>query len=129
MTDLSDTTLLEAVARQESLVRDTVSFIHDHPELPHEEHRSSQYLVEVLRSRGLDVELGLAGMATGFRATLTGASPGKTVGIVALYDAVASVPPEGASKLCTRAATAPSPVASSAPWRHSPSSATSSAAR
>ena len=34
-------------------------------------------------------------MATAFRATLRGAEPGRTVGIVALYDAVASVPPEG----------------------------------
>ena len=91
----SDPDLRASVAGHASLVRETIAFIHAHPELPHEEHASSQHLQDVLRALGLEVEPGLAGMATGFRATLTGAVPGRTVGIVALYDAVASVPAEG----------------------------------
>ena len=88
----SDADLRASVAGHADLVRETIAFIHAHPELPHEEHASSQHLQDVLRALGLEVEPGLAGMATGFRATLTGAVPGRTVGIVALYDAVASVP-------------------------------------
>jgi len=91
----SDDVLRAAVAGHEPLVRETIDFIHAHPELPHEERACSKYLMTLLESLGLDVEPGLAGMDTGFRATLRGAHPGRTVGIVALYDAVASVPPEG----------------------------------
>jgi metal-dependent amidase/aminoacylase/carboxypeptidase family protein len=94
----TDEALLTAISQSETLIRDTIGFIHDHPELPHEEHLCSQYLMDVLRSLGLHVEPGLAGMATGFKAVLAGADPGRTVGIVALYDAVASVPPEGGIK-------------------------------
>lgn len=91
----SDHELRAAVARHEPLVRDTIAAIHAHPELPHEEHRSSRHLMDVLGSLGFAVESGLAGMATGFRATLEGSARGRTVGVVALYDAVASVTPEG----------------------------------
>jgi metal-dependent amidase/aminoacylase/carboxypeptidase family protein len=91
----SDADLRAAVADREPLVRDTIAFIHGHPELPHQEHGCAAYLQDVLRGLGLEVEAGLAGMSTGFRATLTGTQPGRSVGIVALYDAVASVPPEG----------------------------------
>ena len=95
MSNLTDAAVLASVATVEPLVRETISFIHDHPELPHQEHECAAYLRDVLDSVGLQVEPGLAGMATGFRATLAGGQPGRTVGIVALYDAVASVPPEG----------------------------------
>lgn len=98
MSAQSDEDLLQGVARAEGAVRETIAFIHGHPELPHEEHLCSRHLVEVFSALGMDVETGLAGMATGFRATLAGAQPGRTVGIVALYDAVASVPPEGGIK-------------------------------
>ena len=91
----ADDALRAAVARHEALVRETIDFVHAHPELPHEERACSKHLMTVFGSLGLDVEPGLAGMATGFRATLRGAHPGRSVGIVALYDAVASVPPEG----------------------------------
>jgi metal-dependent amidase/aminoacylase/carboxypeptidase family protein len=90
-----DAGLLAAVARHEQLIRDTIAFVHGHPELPHEERDCSGHLRDVLGSLGLSVEAGLAGMETGFRATLEVASSGRRVGIVALYDAVASVPPAG----------------------------------
>jgi metal-dependent amidase/aminoacylase/carboxypeptidase family protein len=49
----------------------------------------------VLETAGLEVERGLAGMPTAFRATLTGAQPGRSVGIVALYDSVPVFRPDG----------------------------------
>lgn len=94
----NDGALLGAVDREEALIRDTIRFIHGHPELPHAEVECAAYLIDRLRGLGLDVEPGLAGMKTGFRAVLRGANPGRRVGIVALYDAVASVPPEGGIK-------------------------------
>jgi metal-dependent amidase/aminoacylase/carboxypeptidase family protein len=90
-----DAAVRAAVDASESRIRETIAFIHAHPELPHEEHACARHLMEALGGLGLHVEAGLAGMATGFRATLSGGLPGRTVGITALYDAVASVPPEG----------------------------------
>jgi metal-dependent amidase/aminoacylase/carboxypeptidase family protein len=94
----TDAALLDSVAANEGRIRDTVDFIHAHPELPHAEVECSAYLVAELRSLGLVVTAGLVGMETGFRAVLSGAAPGRRVGIVALYDAVASVPPQGGIK-------------------------------
>jgi metal-dependent amidase/aminoacylase/carboxypeptidase family protein len=91
----ADTELRASVARHAALVHRTVDFVHGHPELPHEEHACAEHLMAVLHDLGLEVAPGLAGMATGFRATLMGARPGRSVGITALYDAVAAVPPEG----------------------------------
>jgi metal-dependent amidase/aminoacylase/carboxypeptidase family protein len=90
-----DADLRRAVGDREPLVRDTIAFIHAHPELAHEEHASAGHLVEVLRGLGLEVETGIAGMATAFRATLRGGLPGRSVGLVANYDAVPSVPAPG----------------------------------
>jgi metal-dependent amidase/aminoacylase/carboxypeptidase family protein len=91
----TDEKLLAAVDSHDHLIRETIRFIHEHPELPHAEVECSAHLVATLRSLGLEVQPGLAGMETGFRALLRGAAPGRRVGIVALYDAVASVPPNG----------------------------------
>jgi metal-dependent amidase/aminoacylase/carboxypeptidase family protein len=87
--------VLDAVARQEQAMREAIRFVHDHPELGHEEHACSSYLCDVLAASGLEVERGVAGMDTAFRATLRGGRPGRTVGFVCLYDAVAAVRPDG----------------------------------
>jgi metal-dependent amidase/aminoacylase/carboxypeptidase family protein len=90
-----DAAIRASVDAHETLIRETVAFIHDHPEFSHREFECSAYLQETLAGLGLEVERGLAGMETGFRATLTGDRPGRSVGITALYDAVTAVPPEG----------------------------------
>jgi metal-dependent amidase/aminoacylase/carboxypeptidase family protein len=90
-----DTALRAGVARHEPLIRSTIDFIHAHPELSHAEYACAEHLMETFRGLGLEVETGLAGMETGFRAKLGGGRAGRSVGIVALYDAVAAVPPEG----------------------------------
>jgi metal-dependent amidase/aminoacylase/carboxypeptidase family protein len=90
-----DQALLAAVVARRPLIDHTVRFINAHPELAHEEHACSAHLRQALSTLGLDVEAGLAGMETGFRATLLGGRPGRSVGIVALYDAVPSVTPAG----------------------------------
>lgn len=92
MTDARDLAIRSAVDAREPLAREVMTFIHDHPELAHTEYESSAYLARVLADLGLTVETGIAGMATAFRATLRGGRPGRTVGLVANYDAVPSVP-------------------------------------
>lgn len=96
MTDEArDEAIRSAVAARWTMARDVMSFVHAHPELAHEEHETSAYLARVLTGLGLVVETGIAGMATAFRATLRGGLPGRTVGLVANYDAVPSVPAAG----------------------------------
>jgi len=87
--------VLAAVAGQADVIRDTIRFVHEHPELGHEEHECSRYLSDVLSAAGLEVESGVGGMETAFRATLHGGRPGATVGLVCLYDAVTAVRPDG----------------------------------
>lgn len=93
--DGRDGAIRTAIAAREPLVRETLTFIHAHPELAHAEHESAAYLAGVLGDLGLVVEPGIAGMSTAFRATLRGGLPGRTVGLVANYDAVPSVPATG----------------------------------
>ncbi len=95
MSDERDAAIRGAIAAREPLVRDVLSFIHAHPELAHAEHESAAYLERVLGDLGLIVEPAIAGMSTAFRATLRGGLPGRTVGLVANYDAVPSVPASG----------------------------------
>ncbi len=90
-----DRELLAAVAARRPLIEHTVRFIDAHPELAHEEWACSAHLRQTFATLGLAVQAGLGGMDTGFRATLEGGRPGRTVGIVALFDAVPSVPPTG----------------------------------
>lgn len=90
--------VLGAVDRQAERMRATSAFVHAHPELGHEERECAAHLCSVLADGGLEVESGLAGMETAFRATLRGARPGRGVGIVCLYDAVAAVRPDGGTE-------------------------------
>ncbi len=90
-----DAAIRTAVSSREPLVRDVMAFIHGHAELAHDEVESAAYLARTLADLGLAVEIGIAGMATAFRATLRGGRPGRTVGLVANYDAVPSVPAAG----------------------------------
>src|SRR4029077_4903766 len=55
----------------------------------------SRYLADILERAGFEVERGVAAMSTAFRATLTGAAPGRSVGFVAQYDAGPVFRPDG----------------------------------
>jgi metal-dependent amidase/aminoacylase/carboxypeptidase family protein len=87
--------ILAAVARQTDAIRGAMRFVHEHPELGHEEYECSGYLCDTLSGAGLEVEPGIAGMETAFRASLRGKRAGATVGVVCLYDAVPAVRPDG----------------------------------
>jgi metal-dependent amidase/aminoacylase/carboxypeptidase family protein len=88
---IADEEVISAVDAQAGTAREVLRFVHGHPELGHEEHASSAHIAARLAGGGFQVERGVGGMATAFRATLVGARPGRSVGIVALYDAVPAV--------------------------------------
>jgi metal-dependent amidase/aminoacylase/carboxypeptidase family protein len=92
---IDDADVIAAVASQRATIADTVAFVHAHRELAHEEHRCAAHLVGRLRGAGLRVEERIAGLDTAFRAALAGGRPGRRVGLVALYDAVAAVREDG----------------------------------
>ena len=92
---IDDAHVLAAVDDKAALARSVIGFVHGHPELGHEEHACAAFLVETLADAGLVVELGAGGMETAFRAVLQGDRPGRTVGIVVLYDAVPAVMDDG----------------------------------
>ena len=75
--------------------REVMGFVHGHPELGHEEHACSAHVAGRLERAGFRLERGSGGMVTAFRATLAGARPGRSVGMVVLYDAVPAVRPDG----------------------------------
>ena len=64
--------------------------IHAHPELRFEEHKASEWVCEVLRDWGHEVERGVAGMPTALRAR-AGSRGGPCVAILAEYDALPGV--------------------------------------
>jgi amidohydrolase len=74
----------------ESLLR-TSHAIHAHPELAFEEHDASARLTDELERGGLQVERGVGGLPTAFRAVLDGGEAGPTVAILAEYDALPGI--------------------------------------
>ncbi|HZO62115.1 MAG TPA: M20/M25/M40 family metallo-hydrolase [Gaiellaceae bacterium] len=92
---MDDQRILAAVESRRAAALETHRFVHAHAELSHEEHECAGYVCDVLETGGLDVERGVAGMETAFRATLRGSRDGRAVGLVALYDAVPVFRPDG----------------------------------
>jgi metal-dependent amidase/aminoacylase/carboxypeptidase family protein len=92
---ITDADVLAAVAAHESDARGAMDFVHGHPELGHAELRCARFLTDQLMRKGLDVELGVGGMDTAFTATVQGTRPGRSVGIVCLYDAVQTIRENG----------------------------------
>ena len=92
---IPDARLLEAVEAAWPTGLEVMRFVHSHPELGHEEHECSSFVADVLAASGLEVERGVGGMETAFRATLGGTRAGRSVGLVCLYDAVPAVRPDG----------------------------------
>ena len=92
---MNDAAVLGAVEAQRGAALAAMRFVHAHPELGHEERECSAYLAGALERAGFEVERGIAGMETAFRAALRGARPGRSVGLACLYDAVAAVRPDG----------------------------------
>ncbi len=69
------------------LLRDVSAKIHQNPELRFEEHKAAGWLGDALAGAGLEVERGVGGLATAFRAR-AGSPNGPRVAILAEYDAL-----------------------------------------
>ena len=65
--------------------------IHDHPELAFREEKAAGWLTEYLTAKGAQVERGVGGLPTAFRATVPGRGPGPTIAILAEYDALPGI--------------------------------------
>src|ERR1700737_850390 len=79
----------EAVDRRAAALIETADWIHAHPEIGHQEVEASKRLTGLLRSAGIAVEMGTAGMATAFKAELGGERAERPrVAILAEYDAL-----------------------------------------
>ena len=66
--------------------------IHAHPELNYQEHYAANLLADALERHGMEVERGIGGVDTAFRATLNGgAGGGPTVAMLAEYDALPEI--------------------------------------
>ena len=80
---------VEQIAR---LLIECSDWMADNPELGLQEYQASARLEEMLEEFGADIERGIAGLPTAFRATLPGGDPdGPTIAIVAEYDALPDV--------------------------------------
>jgi amidohydrolase len=80
--------IIKTVATLAEEMHQTSQHLHDHPELSGEEHESSRLLAARAQARGFDVEFGIAGLPTAFRAIKRGKQPGAKVAILAEYDAL-----------------------------------------
>jgi amidohydrolase len=65
--------------------------IHDHPELGYHEVQACGWLTQFLEAKGFEVERGVAGVPTAFRATVNGSGTGPTVAIMCEYDALPGI--------------------------------------
>lgn len=66
--------------------------VHAHPELNYEEHYSSNALAGFLEKHNLQVERGIGGIETAFKATIPGgAGAGPTIAVLAEYDALPEI--------------------------------------
>jgi amidohydrolase len=64
--------------------------IHENPELRFEEHKAAAWIVDMLRTRGFEVEHGVAGMSTAIRAR-KGNPRGARIAILGEYDALPEI--------------------------------------
>jgi len=65
--------------------------IHQHPEIRFQEEKASKWQIELLRANGFNVENPFAGLATSYRAVMSGNGKGPRVAFLAEYDALETV--------------------------------------
>jgi amidohydrolase len=78
----------QAVDARDKQLRDIALKIHAHPELGFQERQAVQWLTEPLKDAGFEVEIGVAGLETAFRASWVGKEDGPTIALIGEYDAL-----------------------------------------
>ena len=84
------TVIDETVDKERSALAKLSRDIHANPELRFQEHKAASWIAELLRSRGFEVEHGLADMPTALRAR-RGKADGPKVAILGEYDALPDI--------------------------------------
>lgn len=80
--------VLELIERDRNEITELCEYIFEHPEKGFQEFKSSEALKNFLEKHGFTVEMGIAGLATAFRAEKKGRGEGPTVCYVCEYDAL-----------------------------------------
>lgn len=87
--------LKEEVVKQIEALKDEIielsDRIHKNPELGFEEYKACGWLTEMLLEHGFEVEKGVAGLKTAFRASFTGSKESPKVALLAEYDALPEI--------------------------------------
>ncbi|MBG6184135.1 amidohydrolase [Arthrobacter sp. CAN_A214] len=68
-----------------------VHTLHAHPETAFQEHASAELLHQTLTNRGIEAQLGVHGVETAVRAEVGDSSRGRTIAVLAEYDALPGV--------------------------------------
>ncbi len=80
-----------AIDGQAGALRDIALYLLAHPELGWAEHLAAARLTEYLEGQGFEVERGVGGFPTAFRATYDSGRPGPAIAFLAEYDALPDV--------------------------------------
>jgi amidohydrolase len=80
--------IYEAIDQLEPRLVDLSLRIHRHPETKFKEYSASEWLAHATEEAGFDVEIGIGGLETAFRATYRGSEEGPVVAFLAEYDAL-----------------------------------------
>jgi len=88
--DLKDSIVKEVTSLRGRIV-EVSETIHSNPELGLKEYRASELLCSELEQYGFEVERGIAGMPTAFRATLATGRAGPRLAFLAEYDALPQI--------------------------------------
>ena len=81
-----------AIENQRQALFDLSKDVHAHPELNYQEYYSSNALAGFLEQNNLQVERGIGGVATAFKATIPGGGgAGPTIAVLAEYDALPEI--------------------------------------
>jgi amidohydrolase len=81
----------DTVDEERPLLEEIARYLYENPELGSEEFKAFERLTGVLEGHGFDVERGLYGMPTAFKASYKGGAEGPMVAVLAEYDALPGV--------------------------------------
>jgi amidohydrolase len=89
--DVAKQQVVETVDRLADDLEQLSHRIHGNPELAFREEKAHAWLTDFLEKHGAQVERGLGGLGTAFRATIDGGGAGPTVAVMAEYDALPGI--------------------------------------
>lgn len=81
----------EAIDRHADELREISRYLYGHPEEAYQERLAARRLTDYLEGQGSDVERGIGGLETAFRATLDSGKPGPAIAFLSEYDALPDI--------------------------------------